>query len=169
MTKLRMLFVSLFLCFFLLSALTTACMATSEDEAASKISEAENAVGQTFQVVLEVEKIGGNVSGLVDRLNEAGGLLTAAKIAYENMDLDEAVIRADLCSAVTSGVLEDALTLKSLALADAQAAFWLTLTFSLEGAAVFVVTLVFGWGWFKRLYVKKLLKMKPEVASDIEA
>jgi len=143
-------------------------MATSENEVLSKIGEAENAVREAFEAVLAAENVGANVSGLMARLNEAGGFLARAEMAYNNGDLDKAFNGADQCFALANGVLDEALALKSLALADEQVRQTQTLLFSFVGAAVFVVALFLVWILFKPFYVRKLLKMKPEVASYAE-
>jgi len=162
---LRILFASL-LCLFLVLALTTVCMATSEDEVTSKISEANNALREAFKTVLEAEEAGANVSGLVAKLNEAGGFLSEAEMAYRNGDLDKAVSETAKCLTIANGILGDALALKSSALEDAQIMRTHTLLFSFAGAVVSVVGLFLVWVRFKPFYVRKLLKMKPEVASN---
>jgi hypothetical protein len=79
--------------------------------------------------------------------------------------LDKAVQSAELAE----GVKNDAVGLKSSALAGAQRVFRLGLAFGVAGVPVFAVSLLIVWWWFKRFYVRKLLRMKPEVASDAEA
>ena len=164
----RMLSISLFLCLCLLLALTTVCTAASENEASSKIGEADNAIREAFRTVLDVEKAEANVSGLVARLNDAGGVLAEAEMAYQNGDLDEAAGKADQCLSVANGVLDDALALKSSALADAESRRAQALMFSLAGTVVFVTALIMVWVWFKPFCVRRLLKMKPEVVSNAE-
>ena len=160
----KMLFFASFVCLFLLLSLTTVCMATSENEAAAKVSEAENAVNSTYEAVQGAEKAGANVTGLLSVLNETVGLLSEAEIAYKNGDLDGAVGKADQCVTVANGILNDALTLKSSASENAQMIFWSTLVYSSLGAGAFAIGLVLVWGWFSRRYIKKMLEMKPEVA-----
>jgi hypothetical protein len=70
---------------------------------------------------------------------------------------------------LADGVIGEALSLKSSALADAQKAVLQTLTFSCVGSVAFLAVLFFVWGWLKRVYAKRMLRMKPEVASDAEA
>ncbi|MDI6904259.1 MAG: hypothetical protein QMD13_02035 [Candidatus Bathyarchaeia archaeon] len=69
---------------------------------------------------------------------------------------------------LADGVVGEALSLKSSALADAQKAVLQTLTFSWVGGATFLAVLFFVWRWFRRAYAEKLLKMKPEIAVDVE-
>lgn len=138
------------------------------DEASSAIGEADNALRMAFEAVLEAERAGANVSDLIVKLDEAGGLLAEAENAYRVGNFSEAVSRAEECSVLADGVVGEALSLKSSALADAQKAVLQTLTFSWVGGVAFLAVLFFVWGWFKRVYAKKLLKMKPEVAVDAE-
>jgi len=138
------------------------------DEASSAIGEADDALRRAFEAVLEAERAGANVSDLIVKLDEAGGLLAEAENAYRVGNFSEAVSRAEGCSILANGVVGEALSLQNMALADAQTAFWQNLTFSCFGGAAFLVVLFFVWGWFKRVYAQRMLSMKPEVASDVE-
>jgi hypothetical protein len=164
---LRALHVSLF-CLFLFLALTNVCIAADENEVLSKINEAKNGLGQAFKTVWEAEKALVNISSLVAKLNEAEELLMEAEIAYRNGKLDEAASKADESIAMANDVLDEALDLKGSAIAHAQRVFWMTLTFSSLGIIVFISILFLVWSWFKRLYIRELLKTKPEVASNVE-
>jgi hypothetical protein len=139
-------------------------MTIDEDEAASKVSEAENVMKSAFKSVWEAEKIGANVSTLLSDLKIAEEILAEAEIAYANGDLNATISKADQCIAIASTVQNDATTLNNSASANLWRIFWLTLTFSSVGAIAFVIFLFLIWGRFKRLYFKKMMKMKPEVA-----
>jgi hypothetical protein len=141
---------------------------SASDEASSAIGEADNALRQAFEAVLEAERAGVNVSDLLVKLDEAGGLLAEAENAYRVGNFSEAISKAERCSLVADGVIGEALSLKSSALADAQKAVLQTLTFSWVGGVAFLAVLFFVWSWFKRAYAEKLMRMKPEVASDAE-
>ena len=139
------------------------------DEASSSVEEADVAVRQAFDATLDAERAGADVSGLMAKLNEAGELLAEAENAYRIGNFSEAASKADQCYMLADGVIGEASSLKSSALADAQARFSSTLMFSIAGAVVFVTASVLIWVLFKPFYAKKLLKMKPEVSSDVEA
>jgi hypothetical protein len=141
---------------------------SADDGASSAISEANDALRRAFEAVLEAERVGANVSGLIVKLNEVGGLLAEAEIAYRNGNVSEAVSKAEECSGLADIVRDEALTLKGEALAVRQNIFWQNLSITLVGSAVFLIFLFFVWDWFKRFYSKKLMKMKPEVAVDAE-
>jgi hypothetical protein len=53
--------------------------------------------------------------------------------------------------------------LRSSALVNSQNALRLSLIFSVAGGSVFLLVLFFVWRWFRRVCVRKLLGMKPEV------
>ena len=61
---------------------------------------------------------------------------------------------------------DDAINLRNVSLLQSQNSFSLTLIFSFVGAGVFVISLLFFWRRFKRAFIKKLLKTKPEVVEN---
>jgi len=136
------------------------------DEASSSVGEADVAVRQAFNATLDAERAGANVSGLILRLNEAGGILAEAEIALGNGNSSEAASKAGQCIGIAQSVKSDADVLKASALDEAQTVFWASLTFSVVSITAFAVVLMLVWRWFKRGYVRKMLGMKPEVASD---
>jgi hypothetical protein len=95
-------------------------------------------------------------------LDEAGGRLTLAEVAYRNGDYVEAYVRADACVALANGVADDAGSLKGQALAVA-GEWWKTVVFSVVGSAVLAVCLGVVWVWFKGSYGRRVLRLKPEV------
>jgi hypothetical protein len=113
---------------------------------------------------LDAERAGANVSGLILRLNEAGGILAEAEMALGNGNSNEAASKAGQCIGIAQSVKGDADVLKASALEEAQTLFWTSLTFSVVGIPVFIVVLMLVWRWFKRGYVRKMFGMKPEVA-----
>lgn len=153
----------LVVCVILTLSLHGLCGASEYDQAASRIDEADDLVCQAFEAVLEAEGAGANVSGLTAKLNEAGALLARAEILCRDGSADEAVGLADQAVAMASDVEGEALELKDLALVNRQNVFWFSSVCSLVGVSVFLVVLVFVWRWFRRVYVRRLLRMKPEV------
>jgi hypothetical protein len=144
-------------------------LALGSDGTLSRIEEADTAVQEAFTVVLEAERAGANVSGLMVRLNEAGGLLADSRMAYRNGNFTEAESKATDAILVAQNVTVDGTGLKASALADAQTNLQVTLVLSVVGATAFAVGVVLAWDIFKRAYLRRLGKMKPEVASDVEA
>jgi len=141
----------------------------ASDEASLVISEANNKLKMAFEAVLEAEKAGANVSDLIIQLNSAGALLAEAENAYRVGVFSEAVSKAEECSMLADGVMGEASQLRESAIVNAQTAFWHNLIFSIFGGAAFLFVIFFVWDWFRRVYMKRIVNMKPEVVSDDEA
>jgi hypothetical protein len=138
------------------------------DEISSLISVGDDDLQRAFVAVLEAERAGANVSGLIVKLDMAGRNLTEAEMFYKSGLLDEALSRATLCSLLANEVAGEASSLKSLASVSAKNAEWQVFMFSGFGTFVFLIALVLVWNLFKRSYDRKLLKMKPKAGSDVE-
>jgi len=138
--------------------------AKGADDASGSVGNADAAVRQAFNAALGAERAGANVSGLIVRLNEAGSVLVEAEIALGDGNSSEAASKAAQCVGIAESVRSDADALKTSALDGAQTVFWMYLTFSVVGIAVFVSVLAVVWRRFKRGHVVKTLSMKPEVA-----
>lgn len=155
----------IFLVFFVVLTLSLQglCGAGGYVEAASSLDGAEELVCQAFETVLEAEEAGANVSILMADLNEAGALLAEAEILRRNGDVDEAAGIAEQAVVIANDVEREALELKNLASVNRQNVFWFSSVCSLVGVSVFLIVLFFVWSWFRRVYVRRLLRMKPEV------
>jgi hypothetical protein len=158
---------------WLFSALMVACLLSrapprvmGADDASSSVGNADVAVRQAFNATLDAERAAANVSGLIARLNEAGGLLDEAEVALANGNLSEAVSMAGQCFGIAESVKSDAGTLKASALDQARTVFRTYLTFSVVSSVAFVVVLAIVWRRFRRGYVRKTLGMKPEVTGN---
>jgi hypothetical protein len=135
-------------------------------DASASVGEADVAVRQAFNATLDAERAGANVSGLILRLNEAGGILVEAEMALGNGNSSEAASKAGQCIGIAESVKGDADVLKASALDGARTVFWASLAFSVVGVAVFVVVLAVVWRRFRRGYVGKVLGAKPRVVSN---
>jgi len=147
----------------LVSSVPWAC-AVGPEEASGAFADADRSLRDAFRVVSDAEAFGVNVSGLLGRLNEAGGALTSAGVALAAGNYSGAVSLAGTCRALAEGVSGYAGVLKSDAVARA-AGWWLTVSFSAVGAALFVATLLLVWRWFRRTYEGKLLESRPEAVA----
>jgi len=116
-----------------------------------------------YEVALEAEEVGANVSGLMLRLNEAADWLFMAHSAFETGNFDEAIRLADLCGEISSEVRVEAQRLRAEADSEHAARFWWSLVGSFVGVAIVVSASVLGYVYFKRLYYRRLLKMRPRV------
>jgi len=142
---------------------------SARDEASSAIGDADNALRHAFEAILEAERAGANVSGLIARLNEAGLFLAEAEIELRGGNSSGAVSEAHTCFVMTESIIEEASSIKASALAERRESLWQTMLFSLTGSTSFIVLLLIVWILLKVRYFEKLSKMKPEVASDVEA
>lgn len=157
-------FSSMVLLLVLFSMFTLPVFAVSDREAAlSCISEAERVVADAYEVALDAEGVGANVSGLMLRLNEAADLIFMAHSAFEAGNFDEAIRLADLCGEISSEVRVEAQRLRAEADSEHAARFWWSLVGSFVGVAIVVSASVLGYVYFKRLYYRRLLKMRPRV------
>jgi hypothetical protein len=136
------------------------------DSTASTLQTVNSAVGEAFNSVLEAEKVGGNVTQLLGRLNTAGALLSDAQNAFNSGNTANVTSLAENALQIANKVDADALNLRDVSLVESQNSFWLTLIFSVVGAIVFGGSLLFVWRRFKRSYTKKLLGSKPEVIDN---
>jgi hypothetical protein len=138
--------------------------ATTYQEAANKVSDADQTLRSAFSVVSDAEQSGANVSVLLPRLDAAGSALTLAEEALGGGNYSGAQNLASVCKSIASGVGGDAVTLKNEAVA-ASGNWWITVLFSIGGSAVFGLVLLFVWHRFKLGYLKKTLNSRPEVAE----
>lgn len=156
----------------LLVILLVACLAFSvpqaravgPEEASGAVASAERSLRDAFRAVSDAETAGANVSALIDRLNEAGGGLTSSENALVVGNYSGAVDQAGMCKASADGVSYDAAVLKSDSAAQA-AGWWLTVSLSAAGAALFAAALFLVWRRFKRAYERKLSQSRPEVVA----
>jgi len=124
--------------------------ASSEDVAASAISEAEGAMEWAYEAVLEAEQAGADVSGLLAKLNEAGEYLAAAQMSFRLKDFNETVRFADLSKAVGEVAEMEAYVLTDWASSEGEQRIWFTAT----GSAIGIMLVVSGsfWLW---IFLKK--------------
>jgi hypothetical protein len=122
----------------------------SESEARAAVEAAESEVLICYNAAFEAEKTGANVSELLNTLNEAGWLLSKAKLAYNVTDFDSAFAYANECSSRLDGFLEQAENLKL----DAERAGYWDFMVNFVGSGVGAVGVVVGgfaiWTFLKK-------------------
>jgi hypothetical protein len=138
----------------------------SEDVAASALTDAEEAVTSAYQAVLRGEEAGGDVSSLLIRLNEAGGFLARARMAYDLRDFEEAASLANSSRNIGVEVESAAVNLRDSALSEGLQHMVFTITASVIGVALIALGSFWVWRVFKHRYYGRILKMKPEVSSN---
>jgi hypothetical protein len=142
--------------------------ALGETTADTSIQTANASINQAFTNILAAEKGGADVTQLLSRLNDAGGLLAEAENAYQTGDLSNVNSKADSASLIAVQVNSDAVALLSRIDANSRNEFVTTLLFSIISIVVFLIVLALVWRRFKRGYYKKLLDSKPEVINDAD-
>jgi len=141
-------------------------LAVSESEAALRIDEAETVVNSAYVKVLEAEEKGADVSVLLVKLNSGARNISEAQMRLRNGDFVSAVHCADLSVQSVEGVIEEAEQLKVLAGDQYREKSFLTVTTSFLAVVVIILGDVVFWQLFKKRYLQKLLKMRPE---EVEA
>jgi len=136
------------------------------DQNTLKLHTANDALGQAFNAVSDAEKAGGNVTELLAKLNTAGDLLAGAQDVLNSDNSANITSNLENVRLIANQVNVDAVNLRNVSLVNSQNFLWLTLTFSIAGAVVFVFFLLVVWRRFKRGSIRKLLETKPEVVEN---
>jgi hypothetical protein len=130
---------------------------------ASKLQEANSAIEQSFNAVLDAEKAGANITNQLTLLNSAASILTQAENSYRVGDKNIAEDNLDTLFSIVEQVTADAQTKREVASTSAQAKLWSTTIYTVIAVTVFVLALFLVWRVLKRSYVKNLSNTKPEV------
>lgn len=139
--------------------------AQTNQTALNRIHAAETASMQAFNSILNAEKAGANVTGLISQLNDAEGILAQAENSYRTGDYSTAATQADSILPLAQQVTLEAQHAKQTAIDSSQNALWSTITLTVTGVLVFVLSLFLVWRRFKRIYIKRLSEAKPELNS----
>lgn len=161
--KLR--FLSATTLFFVLSStlMLSMCASSNQELAISTIIEAEQSMAQAYEAVLDAERVGADVSGLLGRLNEGAAWLSEARMAFEVDNLEEAVRVAGLTSEVGFEVEGEADRLEvEVGQAHVTRTWWFIVG-SILAVSIVIVVSVLSYQYFKRRYYRRLLKMRSRV------
>ena len=159
-------FLAVLLVFTSHSFVAATLAASSQDNAASALKNAEESVAAVYQTVLNLEELGGNVSDSLSQLNEAGGFLAEAHVAFRLGSFDDAIRLANLCYDTSNSIKER--TEKSLvqAAGGQSAEAFIRIAGSILGIAVVGFCSFWAWRVLVRRYHRQILRMKPEVGSN---
>lgn len=147
----------------LLSLVASASSQGSQDEAASAISKAEQAITLGYEAVLDAERAGSNVTSLLAGLNDAAALLVDARRAFNASRFEEATGLAELASAAADITRSDAKKLEiETAEANATRRTWFLIA-SFVAVPLVLVASFLGYRYFKKWYHQRPSKMKLEV------
>ena len=154
----RLLFLSATVLLFVLSStlMLSASATDNQEVAASIISEAEQSMAQAYEAVLDAERVGANVSGLLAKLNNAAALLSEAHMAFEVGDFEEATRFAELSNEVEREVGIEAEWLEVETNNARVDRSWRFMVSSALGVSAVLVASIFGYEFFKRRYYGRL-------------
>lgn len=129
---------------------TSQALCFSQAEAESAIQSAESRLLDCYEAVYGAEEAGANVSSLLMVLNEAGRLLSKAKLAYSNGNFDLAYMYALNCSERLEGIKNQADSLKREAEQARHMDFLINYVGSAAGAVAVMVGGYVAWVFIKR-------------------
>ena len=162
----KLFFVLLILFVFAVPIFVLKGHASSQDVAASAISQAEEVLVSAYEAVKEAEMAGADISGFSELLRDAAQLLAQAHTSFRVGDFDSAVLFANLTSEIGKDVEVKVIGLGARGYGLSMWQMYLTMVKSLFAVVVVVLASFWSWGVFKRLYHRRIRVMKPEVASD---
>lgn len=136
------------------------------DQAESKLQAANAAINQAFTAVLDAEKVGENVTDLLDQINTAQVILAQADNSFRTGDTKTAATKADSVLPIAQHVTLNAQDAKQTATVSSQNVFWTTKALTIIGIVIFVLVLFLVWRRFKQNYIKGLSQAKPEVVNQ---
>jgi hypothetical protein len=149
----------------MVSFATHTCFAVDEIEARGLLHQAEQDLTSAYVAVGAAKTGGANVSALIVRLDEAGGLLARGNGLLGVGDYGNASLLAVQCSYTVLGVVDAAETLKVEAEARSRDGLFVSAAVSSVGLSVLFVATLLGWNFFKKRYFRQVLDMKPEVGG----
>lgn len=150
------------------SYLSQICVAAEKNEAQNALNNAESALASAYLAVFNAEKAGANVSSLNSKLSMAADWLARANNAFRLGNYDEAYNFAVNCFNIAKGLADEAeILMKEAQKSRSEKLFW-SATYSSIGISFLFVLSLFGWRYLKRFYIKRVLKMKPEVIGEDE-
>ena len=144
--------------------LTGRGVVAQSDLTISELHAAEKAVELAFNVVLDAEKDGANVTVLIGRLNVATDLLARAEMAFRVGDVSGALEKTAGVFAIAAEVETDAVS--AMGFEDSFERYnagWSIAIISIVAGFTFVLLMLIIWRWFKQNYIKGLRDSKPEV------
>ena len=127
------------------------------------IAESEDILFSAYETVLDAERVGANVSVLLQNLTVASIYLSNANNLYRLGDFDHAKSFADISHEIALDVMNEALVLQNEAGNLHETNFRATVFLSVVGVLFVVVLAYVSWPVFKGRYYRQVLGSKPEV------
>lgn len=126
--------------------------ASTKDEAELAIKSSEERILECYLEVLEAERAGADVKQLLIVLNEAGGLLAKARLAYREGDFSVAKNLAHQSLRRLDGFTVRAEALRDAASREGFYDFMVNFVGSISGAVALVLFSFFLWRFLERKY-----------------
>jgi hypothetical protein len=120
------------------------------DEARAAVDGAQAQIITCYGAVAEAESAGANVTELAGVLNEAGVLLSQARVAFESGEYDLAVEFSSNCTGMLAGFTDRAVTLRDNAALERYVDFMVNVVGSVSGT----VAVIFA-GWVLWIYLNR--------------
>jgi hypothetical protein len=133
------------------------------------IQEADDAISSAFLAVIDAEKVGANVSVLLQELNGALVQKSQAEELLRGGDAGGAIEAAALSAKTAEDVTVEASNLRASTLAHRELIFKISLVGSSIGIIAFLSFMFLLWRRFKGYYVRRILDLRPVVVTDVEA
>lgn len=125
-----------------------ASLGAGSDDAWLAISDAETSVIDCYRALYDAGRDGANITELISILNEAGWLLSKAKLAYYSGDYESAIGYAGECLSMLEGFIEQAEILRL----KAKEASWRDFMFNFVGSSIGALFIAVG-GYAVWLYL----------------
>lgn len=136
----------------------SASASSNQEVALSIISEAEQTMARAYEAVLDAERAGAEVSGLLAKLNDAAGVLSEGHMILKVGDFEEAIRLAELSSELGWEVEGNAEWLQVEAENEhANRRRWF-LAGSATGVTIVSIASLLGYAYFKRRYYGRISK-----------
>ena len=137
----------------MLSLFTSISFSTAQtDSNRVSLDAADDAVNHALIDLLDAEKAGVNITGLVNQLNSAAMLMAEAEEAYRNGQINIANSKSDAAVSIARFVSEAAQSAKETAQNSANTNFLLRLLLSILVIIVSIVVLFVVWGMIKHKF-----------------
>lgn len=130
--------------------------------ASLEVTEAEEALISAYELVLEAEESGANVSSLLDKLNVGGEYLAEANAYVRLGDSESASHFTGLCVEVVGDVEDEAVFLRDEAVRLGEVDFVVTIIGSVVGVVVVLVAGFVVWRAFS-LHYRRRVELRSEV------
>jgi hypothetical protein len=142
------------------------CFAVEQDDAAQMLAKAENDLSSAYTSVVDAERVGADVSGLLIGLRSAGVLLASANNTYRKGDYENAYLLALNCSDTVENMVNEALAMRLETEETHRMKLFCNVGFSSIGISVLSVSSFFGWRLLKKRHHKQILRMEPQMEDE---